>query len=65
MSDSLAVRRARPVPPAGRRSHLRRRGADPRRKLQLGLGVISVLDGILQYQPSMFTKSFPDMLAGA
>src|SRR5204862_294952 len=26
-------------------------------------GIIWVLDGILQYQPSMFTKSFPDMLA--
>ena len=36
---------------------------DPRRQLQLALGVIWVLDGILQYQPSMFTKSFPGMLA--
>ena len=38
---------------------------DSRRKLQLALGVIWVLDGILQYQPSMFTRSFPDMLAGS
>jgi len=36
---------------------------DSRRKLQLALGGIWVLDGILQYQPSMFTKSFPGMLA--
>jgi len=36
---------------------------DPRRKLQLALGVIWVLDGILQFQPSMFTRSFPGMLA--
>src|SRR6266536_786829 len=61
MSESLAVGHAaaRPAPcPAGIAA------LDPRRKLQLALGVIWVLDGILQYQPSMFTKSFPDMLAG-
>ena len=37
---------------------------DPRRKLQLALAVIWLLDGILQYQPSMFSKAFPQMLAG-
>jgi hypothetical protein len=37
---------------------------DPRRKLQLGLGVIWLLDGILQLQPFMFGKGFPQMLAG-
>jgi len=58
MSESLAVGRA---PAAARASA--RPGLDPRRQLQLALGVIWVLDGILQYQPSMFTKSFPGMLA--
>jgi len=62
MSESLAV--ARPVPaepvPAeqGRITAL-----DPRRKLQLALGAIWLLDGILQYQPSMFTRAFPRMLS--
>jgi hypothetical protein len=37
---------------------------DARRNLQLTLGVIWVLDGILQYQPFMFSKAFPQMLAG-
>src|SRR6266702_740959 len=62
MSESLAVGHAaaRPAPcPAGIAA------LDPRRKLQLALGVIWVLDGILQFQPSMFTKSFPDMLAAS
>jgi hypothetical protein len=38
---------------------------DARRKLQLALGVIWLLDGILQYQPSMFGKIFPQMLAAS
>src|SRR6516225_4776921 len=63
MSESLAVGRA----PAAARGPARAAGGtaalDPRRKLQLALGVIWVLDGILQYQPSMFTTSFPGMLA--
>jgi hypothetical protein len=70
MSESLAVGRAaaRPAQPAGRAAAVAVGAAgtaalDPRRKLQLALGVIWVLDGILQYQPSMFTKSFPAMLA--
>jgi len=67
MSESLAVGRAAARPaaarPAARPAAARAAALDPRRKLQLALGVIWVLDGILQYQPSMFTKSFPDMLA--
>ena len=35
----------------------------PRRQLQLALAVIWLLDGILQYQPFMFSKAFPQMLA--
>ena len=37
---------------------------DLRRTLQLALAVIWLLDGVLQYQPSMFTSDFPRMLAG-
>lgn len=37
---------------------------DLRRKLQLALGGIWLLDGMLQYQPAMFSKAFPSMLAG-
>jgi hypothetical protein len=55
MSESLAV--AQPGTQA------RPAILDPRRKLQLALGVLWLLDGILQFQPSMFTKSFPQMLA--
>ena len=63
MSESLAVGRAQ-TRPAGRAGDTAGVAAlDARRKLQLALGVIWVLDGILQFQPSMFTKSFPDMLA--
>ncbi|HTO72672.1 MAG TPA: hypothetical protein VMJ30_02585, partial [Gemmatimonadales bacterium] len=65
MSESLAVGRAQ-ARPAGRAGDTAGVAAlDARRKLQLALGVIWVLDGVLQYQPSMFTKSFPDMLAAS
>jgi len=37
---------------------------DTRRKLQLALGGGWLLDGILQYQPFMFSQAFPRMLAG-
>jgi hypothetical protein len=37
---------------------------DRRRRLQLVLAVVWLLDGILQYQPFMFSKAFPQMLAG-
>src|SRR3989440_3948907 len=69
MSESLAVGHAQ-TRPVGRAAAAAAAAdavgvaaLDARRKLQLGLGVIWVLDGILQFQPSMFTKSFPDMLA--
>jgi hypothetical protein len=55
MSESLAAGRAEAA--------ARAPALDPRRQLQLAFGVIWVLDGILQYQPSMFTRSFPGMLA--
>jgi len=61
MSESLAVGRAVPQPSAGE-PHAGLAALDPRRKLQLALAVIWLFDGILQYQPSMFTKSFPRML---
>jgi hypothetical protein len=35
------------------------------RQLQLALGAIWLLDGLLQYQPFMFGKGFPQMLTGA
>jgi hypothetical protein len=54
MSESYAVRVAGPAAP----------GLTARRKLQLVLGVIWLFDGILQYQAFMFTKAFPQMLAG-
>ena len=71
MSESLAVGHASTRPAtvratgraADRAASAGIAALDPRRKLQLALGVIWVLDGILQYQPSMFTKGFPDMLA--
>src|SRR6476660_3823317 len=66
MSESLAVGGSAGRPAVGRADGAAGVAAlDPRRKLQLALGVIWVLDGILQYQPSMFTKSFPDMLAAS
>jgi hypothetical protein len=38
---------------------------DARRRLQLGLAALWVLDGVLQYQSFMFTKAFGQMLAGS
>jgi hypothetical protein len=60
MSESLAV--GRTVPHA--RAAALAPPLDGRRKLQLALGGLWLLDGILQFQPSMFTKAFPAMLAG-
>ncbi len=64
MSESFAAGGAvaRPDTDAAR---VRERALDPRRKLQLALAVIWLLDGILQYQPFMFTHGFPQMLAGS
>ncbi len=39
-------------------------GPDVRRALQLGLAAIWLLDGVLQYQPFMFTKAFGQMIGG-
>ncbi len=63
MSESLAIRCAAPLPAAGDGAHAAA-ALDARRKLQLALGALWLLDGILQVQPSMFTKAFPGMLAG-
>jgi hypothetical protein len=60
MSESLAIGSA--VPHA--RAAALTPPLDGRRKLQLALGGSWLLDGILQFQPSMFTKAFPAMLAG-
>jgi hypothetical protein len=39
-------------------------GLDARRALQLVLAAVWLLDGVLQYQPFMYTKAFGQMLAG-
>jgi hypothetical protein len=57
MSESVTVSRALAV---GRVAQL-----GTRRKLQLALAVSWLLDGILQYQPFMFSKAFPQLLAGS
>src|ERR1700687_6302042 len=64
MSESLAIGGAvaRPGADAAR---VGEQVLDPRRKLQLALAVSWLLDGVLQYQPSMFSRGFPQMLAGA
>jgi len=36
---------------------------DPLRALQLGLAAMWLLDGVLQFQPSMYTKAFTQMLS--
>jgi hypothetical protein len=61
MSQSLAVR-----DPVGRpaAAHEPVAALDPRRMLQLALGALWLLDGMLQFQPAMFGKGFPQMLAG-
>jgi hypothetical protein len=67
MSESFAVGGpvAQPVAGAPRvREQGRLADLDLRRKLQLALAVSWLLDGVLQYQPFMFSKAFPQMLAG-
>ena len=44
-------------------AHERASALDPRRKLQLALGVIWLLDAMLQFQPFMFGRGFAQMLA--
>jgi len=60
MSQSLAVGHAPPRPAAQQRLA----GLELRRALQLVLGVLWLLDGMLQFQPFMFGRGFPQMLAG-
>jgi hypothetical protein len=62
MSECLAVGGAVASPDA--QARVQSASLDPRRKLQLGLGVFWLLDGFLQLQPFMFGKGFPQMLAG-
>jgi hypothetical protein len=72
MSESLTAGGMRAQPRAGMSRvsapHVSTQGGlaalDQRRKLQLALAVIWLLDGILQYQPFMFGQAFPQMLAG-
>jgi len=45
-------------------AHERASALDPRRKLQLALGVIWLLDAVLQFQPFMFGRGFVQMLVG-
>jgi hypothetical protein len=67
MSESLAAGRARAQPATGAAAGAAVPGAglDPRRRLQLILAGLWLFDGILQYQPSMFTRAFPQMLGGS
>jgi hypothetical protein len=61
MSESVAVARA--AARAGPADQARFAALEPRRKLQLALALVWLLDGILQFQPWMFSKAFPQMLA--
>src|ERR1700691_143367 len=61
MSESVAVARAAAW--AGPADQARFAALEPRRKLQLALALVWLLDGILQFQPWMFSKAFPQMLA--
>ena len=55
---ALSGGRGTEAPPAAARP-------DRRRALHLGLAAIWLLDGVLQYQSSMYTKAFGQMLAGS
>jgi hypothetical protein len=58
VSQTLTVRT--PADPAARQ-HAAEFG--PRRQLQLALAVLWLLDGVLQFQPTMFGRAFPRMLS--
>jgi hypothetical protein len=64
MSETLAGGRATALglrrTPAERASE--HQAADVRRLLQLGLAAIWLLDGVLQFQPFMFTKAFASQI---
>jgi hypothetical protein len=62
MSQSLAV--GDPVARSAA-AHERVAALDPHRALQLALGALWLLDGMLQFQPSMFGRGFSQMLAGS
>jgi hypothetical protein len=61
MSESLAAARPAVGAAQGAAAH-GAAAADPRRALQLALAGLWLFDGILQYQPWMFTRAFPQML---
>jgi hypothetical protein len=63
MSESVAVGRA--AARSGPVDQASFAALEPRRKLQLALALVWLLDGILQFQPWMFSKAFPQMLAGS
>jgi hypothetical protein len=63
MSDSLAVGSAVAPPRAAALDRLA--PPDQRRKLQLALAALWLLDGVLQFQPFMFGRGFPQMLAAS
>lgn len=66
MSNRLAIAKdAARQDSAGAASRVRRAPPDIRRRLQLALAAIWLLDGVLQCQPAMFTRAFPQMLAAA
>jgi hypothetical protein len=60
MSDAVGswARPSAARPSAARPAAVARSALDPRRALQLALGGLWLLDGILQFQPYMFTKDF-------
>ncbi len=59
MNQSFAAGHVAPRPVAQQRVA----GFEPRRALQLALGVLWLLDGMLQFQPFMFGRGFAQMLA--
>jgi hypothetical protein len=61
MNQGFAVGQVVSRPAA--RQHLT--GLELRRALQLALGVLWLLDGMLQFQPFMFGRGFAQMLAGS
>lgn len=66
MSEIAVTQRGTRAPGAGRALAPADWAApDARRRLQLALGALWLLDAILQYQPVMFTGAFGQMLADA
>jgi hypothetical protein len=61
MNQSFAAGHVAPRPVAQQRFA----GLEPRRALQLTLGFLWLLDGMLQLQPFMFGRGFAQMLAGS